>query len=873
MIEHRSGRAKAVLFIALGLTSLSLWLWFREPPGKSLEAANALHHKGKRLVNRGEFEKALPKLWEAYRIRRATLGLSNSHTRATMTLLDKALSQRGDWTNALELIADFEQVEYEERLKQFAEESTGAATNHSDWRSRISPEQMRHLAPPPPRPRETVERVSNMLAYVTKMANSPGERTMAAAHATSREIEKELLGYSDEQLREQKRLDEAVELWEKRNAGKSGAERLSDEVMKTMPTAPGLGITVSLIPTNRPRPGVDEENLRRRVRAVLATRNPADYKAVVNQHFYGKKRQAVDEIWFREELEADHGEFERGVPLIALLVHKATYGTTTDLPAETEAFPRLTALVALNLKGLFLEREFRLQTALAGTKIPWVVAAIRKSREAEVAARQTESNHSSRSTKNGNAIGARLKVESNAVLELRKEQARVRALGLALPKAGRGEIITPEAITSKLPSNHVLVEFLNYGRDSGGTNLIESRYGAVMIPWRGEPKWIPLPTAREIAEMVNRCVNILRRSEPQHNGPHRFRQWDAELKAALTDVSTRVWKPIAAAFPAGTRTIFLAPDGDLHRLPFAALLDGDSFVSDRFEIRYLLGGRDLLSVEPLTESATLEIWADPDFDAVILGAAQTATGWRVGDLYFDSMTEGQQDLDLLTRLATSRAGLSPRPHRDKEASESALASVNRPLVFHLATHGVYVPLRPAPIPDDPHANYGARLVEPLYRCALALAGANRAINSWGLDTAKPPAIDGLLLPVEAAQLNLRGTWLATLAACDTGVGGASEGEGFFCLKLGFLQAGAQNVLFTLWPIDKKYTPVFLRAFYEEALNSGDPGGALARVQVKQLNKLSSLPHATSLWERVRYAAPYAVISRGHANPPAILTRR
>src|SRR5207249_508847 len=54
------------------------------------------------------------------------------------------------------------------------------------------------------------------------------------------------------------------------------------------------------------------------------------------------------------------------------------------------------------------------------------------------------------------------------------------------------------------------------------------------------------------------------------------RQWRSaiesrgEASAAAAELTQRVWEKIAQALPPGTKTLYLAPEGDLARLPWAA---------------------------------------------------------------------------------------------------------------------------------------------------------------------------------------------------------------------------------------------------------------------------------------------------------------
>ncbi|HYY28040.1 MAG TPA: CHAT domain-containing protein [Chthoniobacterales bacterium] len=101
-------------------------------------------------------------------------------------------------------------------------------------------------------------------------------------------------------------------------------------------------------------------------------------------------------------------------------------------------------------------------------------------------------------------------------------------------------------------------------------------------------------------------------------------------------------------------------------------------------------------------------------------------------------------------------------------------------------------------------------------CGLALAGANTTIADWKRGEAPPIQEDGILTAEDVSTRDLKGTWLVTLSACDTGSGEARAGEGVMGLRRGFIEAGAQNLLMTLWPISDEFAIQIMSDFYEAA---------------------------------------------------------
>jgi CHAT domain-containing protein len=79
------------------------------------------------------------------------------------------------------------------------------------------------------------------------------------------------------------------------------------------------------------------------------------------------------------------------------------------------------------------------------------------------------------------------------------------------------------------------------------------------------------------------------------------------------------------------------------------------------------------------------------------------------------------------------------------------------------------------------------------------------------------------------------------------------------LRRGFIQAGGQNLLMTLWPISDKITVKIMLDFYEAADKTHNAPEALAEVQ---RNSLVELRKKLSLRAAVRLAGPFIMSSQG-----------
>ena len=113
--------------------------------------------------------------------------------------------------------------------------------------------------------------------------------------------------------------------------------------------------------------------------------------------------------------------------------------------------------------------------------------------------------------------------------------------------------------------------------------------------------------------------------------------------------------------------------------------------------------------------------------------------------------------------------------------------------------------------------------------------------------------DVFLTAGKAVTLNLAGTDLVVLSACQTGVGDVRNGEGVYGLQRAFQEAGSKAVLSTLWSISDDATTAFMRSFYNRFLQGTHPQQALQETQEEFIKN--------EQWQHPYYWAPFVMVGK------------
>ncbi len=383
---------------------------------------------------------------------------------------------------------------------------------------------------------------------------------------------------------------------------------------------------------------------------------------------------------------------------------------------------------------------------------------------------------------------------------------------------------------------------------------------------RGDPRFIALlvqpdqpPKLADVGS-VKRVTTLLR---DIHNNQQSARAEGAA--AALYDQLFSAFAKDIKAFD----TIYLAPDGILHLLPFDRLrLSDGSYLGERQSLRFVPTGRDLMIERNLdTQTAGLLALGGVEFGAGIEASSLTRTPASTETLAtlthdpmettrrqvhrifenFDPLPASKSEVEQIALLYQKQRPADPiTVWTGSSASESSLKNLDglkeTPRVVHIATHGFYLP------------RSLQTLARPQLYSGLVLAGANQSL-SVGKDGSNIASEDGILYSLEAQDLDLEGTELVVLSACDTGKGVIDYSDGVVGMVQALRIAGAQQVLMTLWPVHDKPTAAFMESFHSHWLADPDQDAASALDATKEKFR----QHDNPAYQDPEIWAPFVIV--------------
>jgi CHAT domain-containing protein/uncharacterized protein HemY len=422
-----------------------------------------------------------------------------------------------------------------------------------------------------------------------------------------------------------------------------------------------------------------------------------------------------------------------------------------------------------------------------------------------------------------------------------------------------------DRVAKALPKDGALVEFITYEdrplMPRPGAPERQLRYVALVLFPDSTIRFRDLGPAEPINLAAASLRDALANKDASYGG----------LSQALYGLAFQPLLPLLGR----TRRLFLSPDGQLALVPFAALHDGHQFLVESFDFTYLSSGKDLLPrAQETVPTASVAVLADPDFGAQLPSPAPSLTEASAQaqrsssvERFFSSVREGQaqrawssvplpgtrQEAEAIQRLLPQAQLFLGR-----EATKERLLQMPAPAILHLATHGFFLENASAPpgsralghVPALGEPPLAAPSSDPLLRSGLLFAGAGAPTPDASSPASLPP--DGALATaLELAGLNLWGTQLVVLSACDTGRGDVQLGQGVYGLRRAFLVAGAETVVMSLWKVNDETTRQLMEAYYTNLL-AGQGRASALREAMRELRRTQPHPH---------YWAPFIAMGR------------
>ena len=379
------------------------------------------------------------------------------------------------------------------------------------------------------------------------------------------------------------------------------------------------------------------------------------------------------------------------------------------------------------------------------------------------------------------------------------------------------EPVTLEAIRNLLPPDAALVEFFQYKpynpKAAQGEEYGEPRYAAYILTPQGDPVGIDLGEAQAIDPGVRAFHDHL---EANNQGKPNVALFQVQQEAQA--LYQQLIAPLKAAIGNATM-LLISPDSSLNLIPFEALMDeSNTYLIQTHTLHYLTSGRDLVGFSRFTLSNDAAILVgNPAFSNSGETIAQAET--RAIDLknkIFPPLKNTQAEVEQISDLIPGEQQV----YTQTNATEALLKTHDSPPFLHLATHGFFE--------DD-------KLTEadnPLLRSGLVFAGVKEG-NS-GRDS-QGNLQDGILTALEVSGLDLTGTQLVVMSACQSGLGNVATGEGVYGLRRAFTLAGVQTQVMSLWQVADQATQAFMVSYYQN-LQAGQPRGeAIRATQLSFLN--------------------------------------
>ena len=382
------------------------------------------------------------------------------------------------------------------------------------------------------------------------------------------------------------------------------------------------------------------------------------------------------------------------------------------------------------------------------------------------------------------------------------------------------EVQTPswKEVQEALGKNDVAIEFFKYQVDDMYQN---PQYGALVLKhgWK-IPHFVHLCSEKDLKQAMKAGPKMYQLSNLLHN---------------------LIWEPLQKEVK-GARDIYFSPHELIHTINLSAiedtkgkpLLESYSFhqlsstynicerKADKFNTSFVYGGL-IYDADDATMIAEHRRYSN-NYQSIAWDLDSTVT--RAGWAYLPNTKLEIQNV--VTQMKAANVTVSEFSGTSGTEESFKSLSGKHPGHIHLATHGFYLSFAPADstaISESPERRLSSS-ISALTRSGLILSNGGRA---WKGESIPRGIEDGILQADEIAGMDLSGTSLLVLSACQTALGDISS-DGVYGLQRAFKIAGVETIIMSLWEVDDKATSLFMSYYYQSLVKGRNKHDAFIDAQ-------------------------------------------
>jgi tetratricopeptide (TPR) repeat protein len=409
------------------------------------------------------------------------------------------------------------------------------------------------------------------------------------------------------------------------------------------------------------------------------------------------------------------------------------------------------------------------------------------------------------------------------------ERKLVKASGY-LQRQKQSEEIKLTDIQHHLKENEIAIEFISF-KYFDKKRWADSTYYVALLLNKSDSmvKYIPLFEERELESLLAKKSS---RESLNINTLYK--------NSSLYDL---IWNPLSAYIPKGS-TVYYSPDGMMHQVHVASIMDSDStYLSDSYQLVPLNTTATIAMPKEKIESKSIAVFGGLEYDMQdesTVKSDSTSIDFSediASRSYFktDSDRGGKwtylpgtlEEANNVINIA-SQQKLDVKSYVGVSGTEENFKGLGlmakSPSIVHISSHGFFFPDPKKDVKKMNMMKYGDNPFTSseltLNRAGLLFSGANKA---WTEGTrATKNQEDGILTALEVSSTALLNTDLVVLSACETGLGDIKGSEGVYGLQRAFKMAGVRYLMMSLWKVPDNTTQEFMTTFYTELLTNKRP---------------------------------------------------